>query len=310
MTLRVATRRSTLARWQAGHVGDLVRRRHPEVDIDLVAVETLGDQALDRPISDLGGRGAFVKEVQAAVLDGRADLAVHSAKDLPSNPQLGAEGLRLVAVPERGDPRDALVGRPLAAIPPGGVVATGSARRRAQLAHLRPDLTFVGLRGSIETRLAKAGGVSAVVVAAAALERLGRGARAAEVLDPAVVLPQVGQGALAVECRADDNATMGLLAGIDHGPSRRAVDGERAFLARLGGSCELPTAAYGTERADGSVWIRALLASLDGRMVLRTEAVVPRGADPAGAGARLAQDLLDRGGRSLLEEAGAGWSRR
>ena len=236
----VATRGSNLALTQARLVAALLAEV-AEVEVELVVVETLGDRRTDTPISALGGQGVFVKEVQAAVLDGRADLAVHSAKDLPSTP---TPGLVIAAVPERADPRDALVGSTLDGLAPGSLVATGSVRRRAQLAWLRPDLTFTGLRGNIETRLAKAPAYDAIVVAAAALARLGRLEDVAELLAPTVMVPQVGQGALAVECREDDDRARAALAAVDHGPSHRAVDAERAFLATLGSGCDLPVGAY------------------------------------------------------------------
>jgi hydroxymethylbilane synthase len=306
--LRLATRGSPLARWQTDHVAALLRAASPGVDVEPVVVSTMGDRRLDQDIWQLGGAGVFVKEVQAAVLDGRADAAVHSAKDLPSNPALAAPGLVLAAVPERGDPRDALVGRALADLPPGARVATGSTRRRAQLADLRPDLTFTGLRGSIATRLEKVAGgeVAAVVVAAAALARLGRLDEAAEVLRPEVVVPQIGQGALAVECRAGDDELQTLLAGVEHGPSRRAVDAERGFLASLGGGCELPAAAFAVVDGDGSGRLAALLATLDGRLVLRTATTFGPADDPGAAGHALGGELLERGGgRVLLADEGA-----
>ena len=195
----------------------------PGLAVELVLITTSGDQRRDVPVWELGGQGVFVKEVQAAVLDGRADLAVHSAKDLPS---WTAEGLVLEAVLERADARDALVGSRLADLQPGALVATGSVRRRAQLAWVRPDLTFAGLRGNIGTRLDRVPDGGAVVVAAAALARLGLLGRAAEILPPAIMLPQVGQGAIAVECRAGDGDTRAALAAIDdadaaHGGDRR-----------------------------------------------------------------------------------------
>jgi hydroxymethylbilane synthase len=301
--VRLATRGSPLARWQADHIAALLRAGHPGLEVEAVIVPTFGDRRLDQDIWQLGGVGVFVKEVQAAVLDGRADAAVHSAKDLPSNPALAAPGLVIAALPERGDPRDALVGRSLADLPPGARVATGSTRRRAQLADLRPDLTFTGLRGSIATRLAKIaeGDVAAVVVAAAALDRLGRLDEAAEVLTPEVVVPQIGQGALAVECREDDGELRGLLAAIEHAPTRRAVDAERGFLASLGGGCELPAAAHAVVAGDGSARLTALLATLDGRLVLRTATTFGPGDEPGATGLALGQTLLDRGGgRALL----------
>src|SRR4051812_30370603 len=210
--LRAATRASALARLQT----DLVAAALGE-DVETVVVETTGDRRTDVPIWQLGGQGAFVKEVQAAVLDGRADFAVHSAKDLPS---ASPEGLVIAAVPERGDPRDALVGSTFEALPTGARVGTGSVRRRAQLAWARPDLTFAGLRGNIETRLTKAADFDAVVIAAAALQRLDRTEAIAEIADPSLLLPQVGQGALAVECRTDDDEVRRRLAAIEHRSSR------------------------------------------------------------------------------------------
>jgi hydroxymethylbilane synthase len=292
VSLRVATRGSPLARWQAEHVAGLLG-----VDVELVVVETTGDRRQDVPIWEMGGRGVFVKEVQAAVLDGRADVAVHSAKDLPSEP---TPGLVIGAVPEREDPRDAMVGCRLDDLPTGGQVATGSVRRRAQLAAYRPDLTFAGLRGNIDTRLAHAREHSAIVVAAAALTRLGRADRAAEVLTPDVMLPQVAQGALAVECREDDAATRERVAGIEHGPSRACVDAERAFLAELGSGCDLPVGALAVAEGAGRLTLTALLATLDGRIVLRHTATER---DPETLGRAVARHLLhDAGGAALLEE--------
>jgi hydroxymethylbilane synthase len=269
-----------------------------DVPVETVIVETAGDIRRDVPISEIGGRGVFVKEVQAAVLDGRADFAVHSAKDLQSLP---TDGLVMAAVPHRDDPRDALVGSTLDGLAPGAQVATGSVRRRVQLAWRRPDLTFTDLRGNVGTRLEKAAHHGAIVVAFAALRRLGREDAAAEVLDPSVMLPQVAQGALAVECRADDPDTRARLAAIEHAPSRLAVDSERAFLAELGGGCDLPVAAYATVDDDRRISLTGLLASLEGRIVLRHVAV---GDDPATVGRDVALYLLDRaGGRQLLDGA-------
>jgi hydroxymethylbilane synthase len=285
--MRIATRGSELARWQARHVASLLY-----TEVELVVVETSGDREQHEPIWTLGGKGVFVKEVQAAVLEGRADLAVHSAKDLPSE---SVDGLILAAVPERGDPRDALVGTALADLPPGARVATGSVRRRAQLADLRPDLTFDGLRGNIPTRLAKADGYDAIVVAAVALERLELSDRIADLLPTSLMVPQVGQGALAVECRSDDDVTRAALVEIEHRDSRRAVDAERAFLAELGGDCDLPAGAYAT--TSRGLQLEGLLASLDGRVILRHRA---EGEDPEALGRSVARHLLDHGGGLAL----------
>jgi len=290
--LRIATRASALARWQAERVGALLGE-----PVEYVLVTTTGDRDQRADLHAIGGTGVFVKEVQQAVLDGRADLAVHSAKDLPSTTP---DGLLLAAVPERGDPRDALVGARLDDIPPGGRIATGSVRRRAQLAAARPDLVFAPLRGNVETRLRKRvdEGHDAVVVAQAALDRLGLGAEATEVLDPSVLLPQAAQGALGVECRADDERTRTRLAAIDDFGAHVAVRAERAYLAELGGGCTLPCGALA--RVDGGeIDLEALLAAPDGHIVLRTRVV---GSDPEAVGAAAAHDLLDgKGGRAVLD---------
>jgi hydroxymethylbilane synthase len=288
--LRIATRGSRLALWQAERVAALLGG-----DVELVIVSTTGDQRTDVPISTIGGTGVFVKEVQQAVLEGRADLAVHSAKDLPSET---AAGLVLAAIPERADPRDALVGKRLDAIPAGGRVGTGSVRRQAQLAALRPDLRFESIRGNIETRVAKAGDLDAVVVAMAALERLGLADRAAEVLEPSAMLPQIAQGALAVECRVNDSDAAARLATIDDPVAHRAVDAERAFLRQLGGGCDLPCGALAEAHPDSTVAIEVLLATLDGKTVLRARHAGP---DPETVGTEAARILLDEhGGRELL----------
>jgi hydroxymethylbilane synthase len=289
--LRVATRGSDLALRQSERVAALLGG-----DVEIVVVNTTGDARGDVPIHTLGGTGVFVKEVQQAVLDDRADVAVHSAKDLPASDT--PDGIVLAAVPERVDPRDALVGSTLDALPPGGLVGTGSVRRRAQLASRRPDLTFAELRGNIPTRLERAGEFDAIVVAAAALARLDVAGQATEVLEPSVMLPMVGQGALAVECRTDDTETRDRLAAIDDMRVHAAVGAERAFLAQLGGGCELPCGALATLEA-GIVVIEGLLASLDGRVVLRATG---RSASPVTAGIAAADDLLEHGGRVLLDD--------
>lgn len=289
--LRLATRGSLLARTQAERVATLLG-----VECEFVIVSTAGDRRADEPIWRMGGKGVFVKEVQQAVLDGSADIAVHSAKDLPAST---SDGLALAAFPERADPRDALVGARLADLPTGARVATGSVRRRAQLAHLRPDLTFAELRGNIETRVAKASEHAAAVVANAALIRAGLTPAVVDPLEPAVMLPQVGQGALALECRADDDATIAVLSAIDRPEVRIAVTAERAYLAALGGDCNLPAGAFAQPLDEGGVAIEVLLASLDGHVVLRHRA---RGSDAEAVGRGAAAALLDEeGGRMLVE---------
>jgi hydroxymethylbilane synthase len=232
-----------------------LRASHRGLNVELVFVDTTGDQRQDVPLHTIGGQGVFVKEVQAAVLAGRADIAVHSAKDLPSTP---ADGLVIAAFGERRDPRDVLVGRSLADLGQGATVATGSVRRRSQLMAIRPDLHFVELRGNIPTRLEKIPVDGSIVMAAAALEILGWSDRVSEYIDVQVMVPAVGQGCVAIECREDDQQTRDILQAIDHSLSRRAVEHERAFLAELGSGCSLPVGAYD----DGSTML-VYLASDD-----------------------------------------------
>lgn len=293
--LRIATRASALAQWQANHVSDLI-----DIDTELVLTETSGDQNQSVPISVIGGKGVFVKEVQAAVLDGRADIAVHSAKDLPA---VTPDGLILASVPMRGNPLDALVGASLASLRPGAVVATGSNRRRVQLAALRPDLQFAELRGNIATRLGKAKGFDAIVMAAAALERLGEVPDIVDVLGPEDMIPQVGQGALAIECRSNDQQALDVLGAIEHGASRRCVDAERAFLAELGGDCSLPAGAFCTiDPATDELSMTALLSNDDSP--LRVLTASQRGVDAVQLGTEVARNL-----RTELDEGSGGSTR-
>lgn len=244
--MRLATRSSPQARTQAQVVADALMDAHPGLEVQLVFVDTMGDRRVDVPLHQMGGQGVFVKEVQAAVLDGRADVAVHSAKDLPST---ATNGLSLGAWCERRDPRDALVGADLPSLDPGMVIATGSVRRRAQLRRLVPGATFAELRGNIATRLAKrpVGGV--IVMAVAALDVLGLANEVHRVhglypVDIHDMIPMVGQGCVAVECRTHDIATAEVLACVDHAATRWDVLVERSFLAELGSGCSLPVAAH------------------------------------------------------------------
>jgi hydroxymethylbilane synthase len=295
-TLRLATRGSPLALRQTGLVSELLRQAYPDLEVEPLVVRTQGDRDATSPLDQIGGQGVFVTEVEAAVAEGRAEAAVHSAKDMPS---VMPAALVLGAVPQRADPRDGLVGATLAGLPAGGLVATGSARRRAQLAALRPDLVFTDLRGNMARRVAvgESGEVSAVVVAAAAMERLGWLDKVRDILDPVDVLPQAGQGAIAVQCRADDVRTRELLAALDHEPSRRALRAERAVLATLGGSCVLPVGAFAEPDATGpGLRVSGLLASGDGHTVIR---LTRRGDDPEAAGAAVARALLEGGGAAI-----------
>ena len=291
MRIRAATRGSALALRQTRHVASLLAPSG--IEIEEVGVSTSGDRRQDIPIHEMGGKGVFVKEVQAAVLDGRADIAVHSMKDLPSGTP---DGLVLGAVPARADARDVLIGARLADLAEGAVVASGSVRRRAQLAALRPDLRFEELRGNIATRLDKAASFDAIVMAAAALDRLGEAPEVVDRLPVETMLPQVGQGALAIECRVDDEVTRTALAGIEDAEARILTDAERAFLAELGGDCDLPAGAHAI-REGGEIRLRSLLAAPDGSTVLHDDRA---GADPEPLGRGAARTLLDSGGLALL----------
>jgi hydroxymethylbilane synthase len=278
-------------------VAGLLSTRLPGLEVEVVVVDTEADRNLHVPISAMGGKGVFAKEVQHAVLDGRADFAVHSAKDLPS---VSVPGLALAAVPRRGEVRDALVGGRLAELASGATVATGSQRRRVQLAMIRPDLEFRELRGNMATRLSKVPEGGAIVVAAVALQRLQLGHLLDEVLSVDELVPQVGQGALALECRADDEPVRELLGYVEHGPSRRQLDAERAFLVELGGDCDLPAGAHATfidaqgEAADqGSLRLSAFLAT-DATASAHLERMRHFDEDPVALGTHVARELRRR----------------
>jgi len=280
--IRIATRSSPQARAQSEHVGRLITNV-TGAQVDYVSVDTAGDVNQSTPLHQMGGTGIFVKEVQNAVIEGRADIAVHSAKDLPSEPH---PGLVIGAVGERRTPNDALVGRSLDDLAPGATVATGSVRRRAQLRRARPDLVFVELRGNIQTRLSKVPDAGAIVMAVAALEILGLTDRIAGVLDLDTAVPMVGQGSVAVECRRDDDAVLAVLAAIDHAPSRRAVTAERAFLAELGAGCSVPVAAH--LASDGT--FRAFMADDAGIETVQLAGSVGTDGDRTAEGAAMARE--------------------
>ncbi|HEX3089498.1 MAG TPA: hydroxymethylbilane synthase [Ilumatobacteraceae bacterium] len=287
--LRLATRGSAQARTQAQSVADALMAAHPGRVVELVFVETLGDrtQHADIPLHTIGGQGVFVKEVQSAVLRGDADIAAHSAKDLPS---VTADGLQLAAFCQRRDARDVLVGATLDGLPHGAAVATGSVRRRAQLTVARPDLHFLELRGNIHTRLGKVPEGGAIVMAAAALDILGLLDQIADYLPPATFVPSPGQGCVAIECRADDDAMADVLATIDHATSRRAVEIERAFLAELGSGCSLPVGAHAT-----GTTLTAFLGAATGAAHLIETVELPDQHDEAlERAAELARSMRDR----------------
>jgi len=274
--LVIATRQSALAMWQAEYVRGRLRALHPSCAIELLGLTTEGDRVIDIPLSNIGGKGLFIKELEHAMLEGRADLAVHSLKDVP---MVVPEGFTLAAIMAREDPRDAFVSnthKSLASLPPGSIVGTSSLRREAQLRERFPHLVVLPLRGNVNTRLRRLddGQYAAIILAVAGLKRLGFADRIADLLDPGDSLPAVGQGALAIECRADRAVLIGALSALADAHTTLAVEAERAFGATLGGDCRTPLAAYATTRGD-QLWLRGLIASRDGKRVLRGERTAP-----------------------------------
>jgi hydroxymethylbilane synthase len=299
-TLRIATRESRLALWQAEHVAERLCRAHPSLTVELVPMTTRGDQILDRALSKVGGKGLFIKELETAMREGRAEIAVHSMKDVPAELP---EGFVIGAILDREDPHDALVSlrySRLEDVPSGSVIGTSSLRRQAQLKHARPDLVVEPLRGNVETRLKRLdeGRFAAILLAAAGLKRLGLAERIAGLLPEALSLPAVGQGAVGIECLAGDHDTRALVAALEDADTRRCVDAERAFAEGLGASCESPIAAYAT-LAHGAIHLRGLAASRDGGSVLRGEQSGAPDA-PGEVGAALARDFLARGAAELI----------
>ena len=300
--IRVGTRASDLALWQARRVAELLRDHHPSIRLRVIEISTRGDRDRRVPLHQAGGVGLFVKELEYALLEGEIDVAVHSLKDMPSQTP---PGLSLAAIPERGDPRDVLVsetGLGLRDLPTGSRVGTGSPRRKAQTLFLRPDLEVVGIRGNVDTRLSKlaAPDYDAVILAVAGLVRLGRQDAITEILPPETFLPAAGQGALAVEIRADDESTHALVAPVNDPPSWVAASAERAFMARLGAGCHVPAAAYAV-LDDQDLWLRALVASQDGETIIRGQ----RRASVAAAealGRAMAEELLSKGAGDVLDQ--------
>lgn len=301
-TLKIATRKSQLALWQANWVKSQLEERNPELNVELVRIMTKGDKILDVPLAQVGGKGLFVKEIEDALLDGRADIAVHSMKDVPTELP---PGLHLAVITERADPRDAWFSRSgvsLHDLPQGSLVGTSSLRRQAQLKALRPDLRFEHLRGNVDTRLRKLeeGLYDAIVLAAAGVKRLGLADKVTEYLADDVVLPATGQGAVGIESRVQDADTNALIAPLNHRPTWLAVTAERAFLATLEGGCQVPIAGYAQLDGD-TLKLRGLVGSLDGVTLIRGSR--EGGADDAQLlGKSLGEEILDRGGREILAE--------
>ena len=304
--LVIATRRSALALWQAEHVRSRLLAFYPSCAIDLLGLTTQGDRITEQPLADIGGKGLFIKELEQAMRDGRADLAVHSLKDVPMDmPQ----EFELAAIMARDDPRDALVSahcRALAELAPASVVGTSSLRREAQLRERYPHLAVAPLRGNVNTRLDKldAGQYAAVILAAAGLRRLGLTERIAALLDPGESLPAIGQGALAVECRRDRRDVVAMLAPLADAPTTLATTAEREFGRILAGNCRTPLAAYAMQRG-AQCWLRGLVASRDGSQVLRGERSAPTATTAAAValGAALGEEFLRRGAAAMLAES-------
>ena len=300
-SLRIGTRRSRLALWQAEWVAEELRGSGASVE--LVEITTSGDDQNMGPIPAIGLQGVFTKEIQSAVLDGQVDIAVHSLKDLPTEM---IAGLALAAVPPRENVADALVtdrAESLSTLPPQSRVGTGSQRRKAQLLHLRPDLEIVNIRGNVDTRLRKLdnGEYDAVILAAAGLRRLGLDSRIVKLLSPPQMLPAVGQGALGIECRADNTSVCDLLRRLDHDDTRAAILAERAMLALLHGGCSAPVGAWGRIES-GRLVLDGLVASLDGTRIVRGSAHEPKQAAES-VGREVARHLLDQGAAEIIEAA-------
>lgn len=298
-SLIIGSRGSALARWQTGWVKSRLEELWPGLEVKVEIFTTSGDRILDKPLPEIGGKGLFTEELERALLDGAIDVAVHSLKDLPvENPA----GLTVGAIPERADARDVFISARYAKLndlPRNAKVGTSSLRRGAQLLMLRPDLELLPLRGNVDTRIGKAmaGEYDAIVLAAAGVTRLGKSANVSSFFEFADMLPAPGQGALGIQCRAGDEATLGLLARLDHGPTRAAVLAERAFLLGLGGGCSAPVATLAKLGNDGSISLEGLVASPDGTAHVRVKG---SGMEALVLGKRLADEALAEGARAIL----------
>lgn len=298
--IRIATRKSPLALWQAYYVKEALQQAHPGLEVELVTMVTKGDVILDTPLAKVGGKGLFVKELEVAMLEGRADLAVHSMKDVPVD---FPPGLGLVTICEREDPRDAFVSNHyenIEQLPQGAVVGTCSLRRQCQLKAYRPDLVIKELRGNVGTRLSKldTGEYDAIILAAAGLKRLELQERIRSFIEPEQSLPAVGQGAVGIECRTDDERILELLAPLNHVETADRVKCERAMNLTLQGGCQVPIGSYALLEGD-QIWLRALVGEPDGSHIVRGEIRGPR-TDAEALGVQLAQQLLSQGADDIL----------
>ena len=299
-SIRIATRKSPLAMWQAEHVAAALQAAHPGLQVELLGMSTQGDKILDTPLAKIGGKGLFVKELEQGMLEGRADIAVHSMKDVPVELP---EGLHLPVIMEREDPRDAFVSNAygsLDELPEGARVGTSSLRRQSQLLELRPDLELLPLRGNVNTRLRKLdeGEYDAIILAAAGLIRLGFGERIRTFLEPEQSLPAIGQGAVGIECRAEDERVNRLIAPLHHAPTAARVLAERALNNRLEGGCQVPIAGHAILE-NGQLWLRGLVGSVDGKVIIRGE-IRGEEVEAESMGVTLAEWLLADGADEIL----------
>lgn len=302
--IRIATRHSPLAMWQAEYVQTALRRAHPDLEVVLLPMTTRGDQLLDSPLAKVGGKGLFIKELEVAMLEGRADIAVHSLKDVP---MAFPDGLELRVICERDDYRDAFVSNEheaFAQLPEGAILGSSSLRRQSQLKALRPDLEIRDLRGNVNTRLNKLDHdeYDAIILAAAGLKRLGMEGRIRECLETGVCLPAGGQGAVGIECRRDDAHVHELIDVLQHQPSAVTVAAERGMNVRLNGGCQVPIACLAefTDPGMDELWVRGLVAEVDGSRILRSETRGPA-AEAVSLGEQVAEDLLSQGADRILE---------
>lgn len=304
-TLRIATRKSPLALWQAEEVSRLIKQFHPEIEVELVTMTTQGDKILDTPLAKIGGKGLFVKELEIGMLAGDADIAVHSMKDVP---MAFPAGLHLAVVLEREDPSDAFVSnnyKKLADLPLNAKVGTCSLRRQTQLKESRPDINILDLRGNVNSRLAKLdkGDYDAIILASAGLKRLGFDDRISESIPTEQSLPAIGQGAIGIECRSDDEAINALLAPLNHPETALRISAERAQNTRLNGGCQVPIGGYAELIAGDQIRLRGLLGFPDGSQIFRSEKTAAR-SDAEALGVAVAEDLLAQGGDKVLTQLG------
>ncbi|HAK61052.1 MAG TPA: hydroxymethylbilane synthase [Nitrospiraceae bacterium] len=301
-TIRIGTRASALALWQAEWVKSELEKKYPGTAVSLTKIKTTGDKILDVPLAMVGGKGLFVKEIEEAMLRREIDIAVHSMKDVPT---FFPDGLHLTAITKREDPRDALLSRdkvPFSDLPKKANIGTSSLRRQAQLMHIRPDFTIQQLRGNVDTRLRKLreGQYDAIILAAAGVKRLGLADNVTEYLSPEISLPAIGQGALGIECRMDDGELNEMIAFFNHVESRTCVTGERALLRKLEGGCQVPIACYGMV-TDGKLGLTGLVGSVDGKEIIKNSIEGPQ-AEAESLGVMLAEKLLQQGADVILQE--------